>query len=147
MKATEWLERGYRANDPIDAMSNYWRGFNNLFFSSPGRFERDKINAFLAANLSEKDASEILEKYSSDLVYLVSLPVNDMRNNGRDTSEYAQEFLSSASSLLKLQAIFMIIYQVRCNLEHGQKSPNRDRDHQLCQCAAPLVAEVVRRSS
>jgi hypothetical protein len=34
----------------------------------------------------------------------------------------------------------MVIYQIRCNLAHGQKSPNRERDVQLCK--APLSLRV-----
>jgi len=66
-----------------------------------------------------------------------------MRGNGRDTTANIQAFNVATNSLAKLQEIFMIIYQVRCNLEHGQKSPNSERDIQLCQWASPVVAHVV----
>ena len=70
-----------------------------------------------------------------------------MRGNGRDTSANIQAFNAATDSLAKLQEVFMVIYQVRCNLEHGQKSPSRERDIQLCQAASPLVAHIVGRNA
>src|SRR6185369_2494101 len=37
----------------------------------------------------------------------------------------------------------MLIYQVRCNFEHGQKSPSRARDEALCEAACPFMSGVV----
>jgi hypothetical protein len=141
--AREWYERGQRAAAPIDALSDYWRGLNNLFFPVEGRTEREKITHFIAAKLSPSQAGEILKKYEAEIDYLLSRPVMDMRGNGRDTGPNAQVFQSSTDVLEKLTELFMVIYQVRCNLEHGQKSPSRDRDQELCRCASPIVAHVV----
>jgi len=66
-----------------------------------------------------------------------------MRGNGRNTAKHIQAFQAGNTSLGKLKELFMIIYQVRCNLEHGQKSPSRDRDVELCRSARPLVDRVV----
>lgn len=143
MKAREWYERGQQAVAPIDAMSNYWRGFNNLFFPTQGHTEREKIKRFLAEKLSLAQASEILNKYNSEINYLLSQPVIDMRGNGSDTDHNIQAFQSATDVLDKLIEVFMVIYQVRCNLEHGQKSPYRDRDQELCRCASPVIAHIV----
>ena len=37
----------------------------------------------------------------------------------------------------------MVIYQVRCNFEHGQKAPQNDRDRTLCASAGPIVGDVI----
>jgi hypothetical protein len=54
-----------------------------------------------------------------------------------------EQFAEAATELEKLVALFMVIYQVRCNFEHGQKSPSRGRDEALCTAACPFVAKVV----
>ncbi len=146
MKASEWLERGNQEIDPIDSFSNYWRGFNNLYFGVANGPERDKIRVFLCRNISEENADTILQSHANEISYLLSQPVIDMRGNGRDTAGNIQAFNNENNSLLKLQEVFMIIYQVRCNLEHGQKSPNRDRDILLCQNASPLVGDIISRN-
>ena len=70
-----------------------------------------------------------------------------MRGKGRDTAPNMEAFNTAADSMRKLDELFMVIYQVRCNLEHGQKSPNRGRDVLLYQCAAPIVAEVIQHDA
>lgn len=147
MKAQEWLDRGNQAADPIDAFSNFWRGFNNLFFGATHGQERDRIKNFLGQTISEADAAALLHDHASEVAYLLSQPVIDMRGNGRNTALNIQSFTTASSSLARLQEVFMVIYQVRCNLEHGQKSPSRERDLQLCQCASPLVAYVLSLSA
>lgn len=143
MKAREWFERGKQAADSIDAFSNFWRGFNNLFSPIGNGQERDKIRSFLSRHITEVQAKEIIESNVAGVAYLLSQPVIDMRGNGRDTASCIQAFNATTESLVKLQELFMVIYQVRCNLEHGQKSPHTERDVQLCKSAAPLVAYVV----
>jgi hypothetical protein len=147
MKAREWLERGVQEVDPIDSFSNYWRGFNNLYFGVGNGPERNKIRKFLSQNIAEVDADAILQSHANEISYLLSQPVIDMRGNGSDTAGDIQAFNTENNPLVKLQEVFMVIYQVRCNLEHGQKSPNRDRDIKLCQNASPLVGNIISRNT
>lgn len=141
MKAREWLARGAAAGDPFDALSNYWRGFNYLF-AGKGQ-ERELISVFLRARVDEQFARGLLDAHSNETTVLLSQPVIDMRGNGKDTSQYMEEFGAAATAVEKLAALFMVIYQVRCNFEHGQKSPSGARDEALCSAACPFVAGVV----
>lgn len=141
MKAREWLKRGTDASDPFDALSNYWRGFNNLF-NGNGR-ERELISTFIRAHINEEFARHLMDDNECSAQVLVLRPVIDMRGNGRDTSRYMDHFNTADTAVDKLVALFMVIYQVRCNFEHGQKSPTRDRDQTLCEAACPFVAAVV----
>lgn len=141
--AHEWLDRGNQTADPIDAFTNYWRAFNNLFSAAAYGQERDKIKLFLSQQLSSMQAEEILQNNAAGVAYLLSQPVIDMRGNGKDTAQNIQAFNAASDSLAKLQELFMVVYQVRCNLEHGEKFPSSERDIRLCQSAAPLVANIV----
>lgn len=143
MPAREWLNRGKTAQSPIDAFTDFWRGFNNLYGQTPGPTELARLQAFLAARVSPAAAAPILANHSGQIVYLVSQPVIDMRGNGRDTSDAIAAFAATHDAQVKLCKLFAVIYQVRCNLEHGQKSPTVDRDVRLCECSAPIVAAVV----
>ncbi len=143
MKAREWYNQCLERDDPIDSLTDVWRGFNNLFYSETGGSEREKINNYLSARVSEETAKELIGGHQKEIAYLISQPVVDMRGNGRDTEESINEYNSSGDNLEKLKALFTIIYQVRCNLEHGQKSPTRGRDIELCSSSWPLVAKIV----
>lgn len=147
MKAHEWHERGNQASDPIDAFSNFWRGFNNLYFQAGNSRERKKIWTFLQNSICEERASYILSAHAGCVNYLVSEPVIGMGGNGSDTAPNIAAFKAATSSLVKLKEVVMVIYQIRCNLEHGQKSPRRERDVQLCRCAAPIIAALIKHDA
>ena len=144
MVAREWLESGDERSAPVDQLTDYWRAFNNLYSSVTGPSEPQRIVNFLALHVPEERATTILQDREREARYLLSVPVVDMRGNGRDTSDCIEKFDGAGNSLEKLQQLFRVIYQVRCNLEHGQKSPTDDRDVRLCQAAGPVVADVVR---
>ena len=145
IKAREWLERGRLASSKIDALRDFWAGFNNLYNSNAKCAEQCKIRTFLSESISSVASNEVLAGNSTEVDYLLSQPVIDMRGNGKDTAEYVRAFHAAKDPLERLINVFMVIYQVRCNLEHGQKSPSRERDVQLCACSAPVVAAVVQR--
>jgi hypothetical protein len=144
LKATEWLSRGNQSLDPFDALSNYWRAFNGLFAGN-GR-ERDLISRFLQQHIDESFARTLIQEQIINVKVLIKQPVIDMRGNARNTSIYMRQFQLARAELDKLVALFMIIYQVRCNFEHGQKSPSHKRDRSLCIAAGPIVAAVVEHS-
>lgn len=145
MKAYEWYERGIQASDPIDAFSNFWRGFNNLYapMRTRNESETETIQTLLQNSICEERASHLLSAHASCIDYLLSEPVINMRDNGKDTAPNIAAFMVATSSLVKLKEVVIVVYQVRCNLEHGQKSPSRMRDVHLCQCAAPIIAELI----
>jgi hypothetical protein len=145
MKAREWFRRGVETEDPVDRLSNLWRGFNNLFAPENGGTERNKIKNYLSNNISEDSALDIIDESNEGIVYLLSQPVIDMRGNGQNTQGDIDAFASSESSIEKLKALFMIIYQVRCNLEHGQKSPSRERDVVLCVHSSDIGTKVLEK--
>lgn len=143
MPAREWLERGMLAQSPIDALTDFWRGFNNLYGHTAGATELKRLQAFLTAKVSGLTATAILATQSDRIAYLISQPIIDMRGTGRNTADSIAVFHASGDPQVKLCAVFAMIYQVRCNLEHGQKSPTVDRDVRLCECSAPIVAAVI----
>lgn len=145
MKAREWMERGSTSKDSFDALSNYWRGFNNLF-AGLGQ-ERDLISKFLQSTFNEDFAQSLLDAHAQAAKELLSAPVIDMRGNGKDTSQHIENFEAANTAMERLITLFMIIYQVRCNFEHGQNSPNRERDQMLCAAACSLLKDVVRNAT
>ena len=60
MVAREWYLRGLAADDAFDALSNYWRGFNSLYFPQARGDERAKILGYLQANVDKAGAQQIL---------------------------------------------------------------------------------------
>ena len=146
VRAREWLELGHVSTSSIDKVTNYWRGFNALYAAKRSdKDERTKIRNYLEQTFSTLDAQEVLAVDDKALTILLSREVIDMRGNGRDTLPAMKEFDASSDPIRKLAELFMVIYQVRCNLEHGDKSPTDKRDTDLCRASAPFVAAVLDR--
>ena len=117
-------------------------GFNNLYGPN-GAAEIDRITGFLSARIPPAEAARRLHGGAKEIVDLRATPVKDVRGNGDDTANAIGAFHGTADPLEQLRQLFRVIYQVRCNLLHGQKSPTADRDQQLCACSAPIIAAVV----
>ncbi|KKL18441.1 hypothetical protein LCGC14_2475470, partial [marine sediment metagenome] len=93
----------------------------------------------------EEYASKIINECNENIAYLLFQPVIDMRGNGQNTERDIYAFKSAKSELEKLKSLFLIIYQVRCNLEHGQKSPSQERDVVLCMHSSSIVTKVLEK--
>jgi hypothetical protein len=143
MKSREWLDRGLNQKDPIDCLNNCWIGFNNLYSSGASGTEVHLIKSFIDTHVDLETARDLLDNHKKEITYFMSRPVLDMRGNGRSSQKDLNTFKSSTCAIIKLKSILMVIYQVRCNLMHGQKSPSRKRDVILCKHSWPFVAELV----
>lgn len=145
MKAREWFDKGEHEEDVFNSFFHFWQAFNSIYHDQKKSAERIKINNFFNNNFSEQIAIDILENHSPEIDLLLSSPIIDMNTQAKDTSENISAFYATDNSLDKLQQLFMIIYQVRCNLVHGQKSPSRKRDLDLCKSATPILKDVLSR--
>ncbi|TMP15464.1 HEPN domain-containing protein [Pseudoalteromonas sp. S2893] len=143
MKSLECLQRGLNHDDPMDCLSNCWMGFNNLYSAHQSNSEIQAIKQFIDANVDVGTAQKLIDNHQTEITYFMSRPIIDMRGNGRNSQRDIDSYNSSDCPLAKLKSILMFIYQVRCNLMHGQKSPSRDRDVELCKHSWPFVAELV----
>lgn len=142
--AREWLDRGRNALSPFDALRDFWAGFNRLYGHN-ARPVRERIRAYLLANFRTDEAAAILASHVPELACLTKRPILDMRGNGRDTALDRETYFQSANAVEKLISIFMIVYQIRCNLEHGQKLPSSVEDSQFCAAGAAIVANVLEK--
>ncbi len=143
-KASAWLNRGNAQEDPIYVFQDFWIGFNNLYNNSSSSKESEKIKTWIEDNVSEGESQQILQDYVLDVDYLLLEPVINMAN-GKEITSNRTSFESAVDSKMKLKELFMIIYKVRCNLLHGQKTPSRERDVKLCQSASPFVKCMLTR--
>ena len=108
--------------------------FNALYNEYSARYERDRIKKFLRNNqnigikLSIKNDGEFYKKIVMDMrtgeeTDKLSYNIDEIRNND-------------------IMAIFMGIYQVRCNLFHGSKK-DLDRDRCLIEESCILLEDFL----
>src|ERR1039458_10320048 len=119
MKAKEWHERGKQAADPINALADFWRGLNHLYFPLEGADERKKIRKLLIAKVSERNAQTILAENAQGVDVLLAQPVIDLRGNKKKKKPNIASLTAGGDSRGKRKDVFMLFYHIRCNLEHG----------------------------
>ena len=141
-------------NDPAwDQFPLDWTAFNAIYsvVRQPGDSETAAIDKTIVKYFDAAAASGCLADIPSDAVRkLLQLPPGDDRYSPSDaryrtkTRALAKVFVSSASAAEKLSALMRIVYQVRCNMVHGEKDPDFWRDKSLVRACAPITTVFLR---
>lgn len=116
-----WYERGKNESDIVFKFVSYFVAFNFLYGGSNGSGDKAKMKGYVQTAVSPL--------YPNDTVF-------DLLTS--DTEFYKQGFTTPAlrDRLVKLEnrttlTLFCAIYQVRCNLFHGSKTMESERDQGL----------------
>jgi hypothetical protein len=147
--AQSWYAKAAEQPDVFDRFVALWFAFNALYnksFPTPDSSERQAIDAFVfdpANRLDGRTMDRVLG--SPEVRSFRQRTIRDVRGGARDPAEDAIILGSrDRGPRRRLKALFMILYQVRCNLFHGNKMYGRDTDHEIVQNAANILMEVVR---
>jgi len=125
-----------------------WTAFNAISSvgRSPGDSESAAIDRVISKHFDSATASACLTDIPSDAVErLLRLPPGDDRYTPSDTRyrtktrALARQFASSTDAVEKLSALIRIVYQVRCNMVHGEKDPDFWRDQSLVRACASIT--------
>lgn len=146
--AQSWFSRASEQSDEFDRFVALWFAFNalyNEFYPTPDSSERQAIDAFVFATANRLDGrtmARILGK--PEVLFFQARIIRDVRGGARDTAEDAIILASEdRPPRRRLKALLMILYQVRCNLFHGNKTYGRDSDNEVVRNAAKVLMEVL----
>lgn len=145
--ARTWYNKAEGSEDPYDRFICLWFAFNALYNEFFQESERDAIYRLVYSNryrLSNKTMNNILN--SPYVEFFKQRIVRDCRRgSGRDTSESAAVLRSNSFYPKdKLYRLLKILYQVRCNLFHGDKIFGKDSDDQVVSNAAGALEEIIK---
>ena len=157
--AKEW-DRYARTtgDDSFAQFMMYWIGFNFLY-SDYKRGERDseklQIERLCEARFNDLERYDPFAEDTEIHVFLEH-PIGkgvsssyrqprQLRNEGghlpprRMTPRQLWEVVRSGNGLERVQCLFITLYQVRCNLFHGSKSPYDENDLALMRASAHIM--------
>jgi hypothetical protein len=146
--AQSWFTKAAEQADDFDRFVALWIAFNALYNEScpsPDSKERQAIIAFVfdpANKLDHGVMDRILA--SPEARFFRQRTIRDVRGGARDTSEDAKILGRQTDPRRRIKALLMILYQVRCNLFHGNKMYGRDSDQEVVSNAANALMEVLR---
>jgi hypothetical protein len=144
-----WIKKSEDENDCYDKFVYLWFAFNaiyNNYFDSYNDSERYAIKKMIDGHrhlLKERASIEILG--DSATIYFMNRTIRDCKINGNDTSEHriilSQQDQSHAR---RIKSLCMILYQVRCNLFHGNKLFGRESDDEVVKQASIALGKVIK---
>ena len=145
--ALEWYKYGLEKNDDaIVKFMTHWIAFNWLYSecrSSSRTLESEAIEKYCEKHYSE--LSKFNAFASPAITVFQERPVHDVFK-GRVTAEGTDRYnsLIHDTGLKQLTSLILTIYHVRCNLFHGSKSLNLDRDVELVRASSIILEGYLR---
>ena len=130
--AKEWINRAQNTEDVYDKFISAYIALNFLYNEREERCERDRMVNYLlnVADYLKIDppAAQIIGEY-------LAHPVINM--TPRSSKKHQPQKVSDKRSL------FEAIYQVRCNLFHGNKTLGDPRDRRLVAQGADVIIDIL----
>ena len=132
--AAEWIDRAQNAEDIYDKFISAYIALNFLYNEREERCERDRMVNYLmnVTNYLRIDpiAAHNIEEY-------LAYPVVNMTPRSPRKRQSQKVF--------DKRSLFAAIYQVRCNLFHGNKTLGDHRDRRLVAQGADVIIDILTR--
>ncbi len=146
------LKRAVSAATPYERFDWAWKAFNVLYSVGAERRDGERTLVRAAARQMGSDAEAFFNHIS--LRPLVSIaPVFEekawQRAGVQDSSRHREvqrrltEIGTRAAIADDVVALVDLLYVIRCNLAHGFKGPERPRDQEVLDAAAPILLSFV----
>ncbi len=158
-KTRNWIGRAEneQENDPIYSFISAWIGFNYYYSTFAKAYNMDFISWIETNRKRKGDKSQWLflinheefnkffdnfkKRHPDVFKEKISLPIENMLNGMKVPDGLSGEFELND---LKVVQIFSTIYQIRNNLFHGDKDPDKDkRDMQLSILASKFMVSFL----
>jgi hypothetical protein len=130
--------------------TNLWMAFNAIYGGEPDRRERSRVMACIRRSFSERGALRVLRAVTKSIDRILEVPPGNLLLNRYDPNFRAASQRCAAmyrnrreSSVGRLAAASGVLYQVRCNLMHGGKDPDSERDRMLVQESLAVLRVLV----
>ena len=127
-----------------------WMAFNAIYGGESDRSERSRVMSCIRASLSESAALRVLRAVTGPIDLILAIPPGNMllesSNPGfRSASQRCVGLYRDRrqSAVDRIAAVGGVVYQVRCNLLHGSKDPDDERDRMLVTQSLCILNELV----
>lgn len=125
-----------------------WIAFNAYYGGGPDPELRRAMNA-VQDGISSAAATRFLETCKADIAFFRRLPPGDMRLAANaevfrraSTQHLAIVFDESVDVVVRASHVIGVVYQVRCNLMHGQKNMNYGRNQRLVRVSNNVLSAL-----
>ena len=142
--ARAWHSKAKDETDDFDRFVYLWFAFNALYNEHLRDSEKYAINSFITEEFYQmRNVRYIINSDSARYFQnraIRSCKAFDYQDTLFDTNKLRD---SRNSDLVRLRALTMILYQVRCNLFHGNKMFSSESDHEIVRHAANVLYDLI----
>ncbi len=139
--AVEWYNYGIESgNDKIIKFMMHWIAFNWLYREHVKEYEYQCIIAYCKEHFDELSTYDPFS--TPEIQVFLEEPVRDMKF--KNDREDRWESLKHGTRKQKLISLFLSMYQVRCNLFHGDKSLRIERDVRLIESSSVILENYLK---
>ncbi len=142
--ARAWYLKARDEGDQFDRFVYLWFAFNILYSEFMNNDERWAIRKFTEKRvLNIRNVEQILNH--EDSRYFVRRIIRNCRiDNTQDTAELAAKLKNPRNHKnARFEALVLILYQVRCNLFHGNKLFSSESDQEVVLHAANVLQMIL----
>lgn len=136
--AVEWYGYGLLVGDDFFLkFMMHWIAFNWLYNECTDEFEWERIQSFCN---NKKQYLEMYDAFSTaEYKTLISSEKVEIGQNSGKIKRYINNAYDKLMTTNDIPSLFLILYQIRCNLFHGSKSIRCDRDIKLVRISSVLL--------
>lgn len=142
--AKTWLNKAKQEEDCFDRFVSLWFAFNALYNEFLYRYEKDAIIDLVDDRryfIGDRRLNKILSSPSVD--FFKRRVIRDCKGTGQDTRQEQIKLKSFGPPKMRLKNLLLILYQVRCNLFHGNKMYGRDADNEVIGHASAVLLDIM----
>src|SRR5208283_747131 len=143
--AKSWVHKAKEEKDPFDKFVYLWFAFNALY----GQYleKEDDKEKYLICTCSKDYLKQVPRRNLQSILnkdyvrFFENRIIRDCRRkSGKDTRENVSSLKNTSNTLsYRVTSLLLILYQVRCNLFHGDKMYERDSDQEVIKNAADAL--------
>ena len=127
-----------------------WLAFHAFCSVFERENQRHSLLDAVKSCIPDQKAEEILNSLTKEMEYLKANPVGNLKLSHADPKFYQnakqdieQAFLENRSPSNRLGHLTCVVYQVRCNTEHGKKELGSRRSQRLFRISNKIMDKVI----
>lgn len=131
-----WIERGARETDPFFKFISYWIAFNCWLITETGEdYDRKALDKLYKESGLYGNFSNIINDNNNKRLFNDLAGIRPIKNKGR---------LHPINNVNDFKEVMNVLYAIRCNLFHGNKTDNENRDSEVMRAATPALEVIVK---
>ncbi len=132
----DWIKKGENEQEDVNKFICYWIAFNCYYVAVTTETERTAIKMIIQDSDTKEIFNRVYKQYKNEFDKILSLKsIKDERPKKNNQVKI---------EVVDLSTVMWCLYQVRCNLFHGNKGLNSKRDKEILSITTPILRYLVK---